>query len=79
MATKEPVDSPCTPDVELGQLLDSIVIGEHKTTKTKDDEQLARERSRDIETFTQQLSPAIAPGTFRPGQFLQSEVGSTQL
>lgn len=79
IATKEPAHSTCTPDVELGQLLDSIVIGQHKTTKTKDDEQLAKERSRDIETFTQQLSPPITGGTFRPGQFLQSEVGSTQL
>lgn len=62
-------------DYELGQLLDSTVIGEHKTAKPENLEQLKRECNQDIETFTQQLSPAITGGTFKPGYFLQAEVG----
>lgn len=54
------------------------MIGEHKTTKLVDEEKLARERNRDIETFTQQLSPAVTGGTFKPGYFLQSGVGHTR-
>jgi hypothetical protein len=67
--------STCHPDIELGQLLDSTVVGEHNTAKIDNEEQLTRERNKDIETFTQQLSPAITGGTFKPGYFLQSEVG----
>lgn len=70
--------STCEPDIELGQLLDSTVIGEHQTAKTNDEEQLTRERIKDIETFTQQLSPAVTGGTFEPGYFKQAEVGLTQ-
>lgn len=70
--------STCVPDSELGQLLDSTVIGEHLTTKINDGDQLTRERNKDIETFTQQLSPAVSGGTFNPGYFLQSEVCLTQ-
>ena len=70
--------SPCEPDVELRQLLDSTVIGERKTAKIDGEEQLTKERIRDIETFTQQLSPAITGGTFEPGYFKQAEVGLAQ-
>jgi hypothetical protein len=68
----------CEPDVELGQLLDSTVIGERETTKVDVEERLTKERIRDIETFTQQLSPAITGGTFEPGYFKQAEVGLAQ-
>lgn len=62
-------------DVKLGQLLDSAVIGEREIAKVDGQEQLTKERTRDIETFTQQLSPAITGGTFEPGYFKQAEVG----
>lgn len=75
IAPNQAAASTCSPDVELGQLLDLTVIGEHKTAKVEDEEQLAKERSRDIESFTQQLSPAITGASFRPGSFMQSEVG----
>jgi hypothetical protein len=65
----------CELDVKLGQLLDSAVIGEGEPANVDGEEQLTKERSRDIETFTQQLSPAIAGGTFEPGYFKQAEVG----
>ncbi|KAF3038844.1 hypothetical protein E8E12_007738 [Didymella heteroderae] len=65
----------CEPDVELGRLLDSTVIGQCETAKIDGQEQLTKERVRDIETFTQQLSPAITGGTFQPGYFKQAEVG----
>ncbi|KAF1929540.1 uncharacterized protein M421DRAFT_4010 [Didymella exigua CBS 183.55] len=62
------------PDGELAQLLDSTVIGECRTAKINDQEQLVRDRIRDIETFTQQLSPAVSGGTFEPGYFKQAEI-----
>lgn len=65
----------CDPDTELGQLLDSTVIGGFNTSKTISEDQVTKERNRDIDTFTQQLSPVITGGTFKPGYFLQSEVG----
>lgn len=61
-------------DVGLAQLLDSTVIGEHKAANVDDEEQLTRERNKDISTFTQQLSPTGTGGTYKPGYFLQSEV-----
>lgn len=62
-------------DVELGQLLDSTVVGEQKMAQIENNAQVVRERNKDVETFTQQLSPATIGGTLRPGYFLQSEVG----
>lgn len=70
--------SPCESDVELVQLLDSTVIGQRETAKIDGEEQLTKERIRDIETFTQQLSPAITGGSFEPGYFKQAEVGLVQ-
>jgi hypothetical protein len=63
-------------DIELGQLLDSTVIGGgSNTAQTYNQDQIVTERNKDIETFTQQLSSTTAGGTFTPGYFLQSEVG----
>lgn len=62
-------------DIELGQLLDSTVVGEQKTVNIESHAQVAKERNEDVEAFTQQLSPATIGGTLRPGYFLQSEVG----
>lgn len=70
--------SACGSDVELGQLLDSTVIGGFETPKSEDSEHGVRERDRDIEIFTQQLSPAFTGGTFKSGYFLQSGVSDTQ-
>lgn len=66
-------------DLDLGQLLDSTVVGDHNTKQTEAREQLAVERTKDMETFTQQRSPAITGGTFKPGYFLQAEVGHDML
>ncbi|KAF2630853.1 hypothetical protein BU25DRAFT_249279 [Macroventuria anomochaeta] len=73
MATKK-ATSICEPNMKLGQLLDSTVIGEHRTTEINDEEQPTKECNKDIEIFTQQLSPAITGATFKPGYFLQSEI-----
>lgn len=76
VAAKTGPHSTCSPDdIELAQLLDSTVIGDSGTAKVENEEQLTKDRNRDIETFTQQLSPAITASTFKPGYFMQSEVG----
>jgi hypothetical protein len=62
-------------DTRVAQLLDSTLIGCASDTTPKVQEQEARERSRDIEHFTQQRSQNTSGGTFKPGYFLQSEVG----
>jgi telomerase reverse transcriptase len=62
-------------DIELGQLLDSVLIGCFPDAELKHVEREAKERDRDIESFTQQRSQSISGGTFQPGYFLQSEVG----
>ncbi|KAJ4338970.1 Telomerase reverse transcriptase [Ascochyta clinopodiicola] len=62
------------PDYELGQLLDSTVVGQQSVSKTDNQRQVTEERNKDIEAFTQQLSPAITGGTFKPGYLLQSEL-----
>jgi hypothetical protein len=74
----ESTPATCGLDVELGQLLDSTVIGGRATAKKEDEEQLTRERNKDIETFTQRLSPVVTENTFKPGYFLQSGVGHKQ-
>lgn len=70
--------SACALDIELGHLLDSTVIGKHEIGKIENEEELTRERVKDIEIFTQQLSPALTESTFKPGYFLQSGVGHKQ-
>ncbi|KAF2185025.1 hypothetical protein K469DRAFT_577492 [Zopfia rhizophila CBS 207.26] len=60
-------------DVELGRLLDSTLVGvSHKTIAASRDESA---RTRELESFSQQLSGS----TFKPGYFLQSEVGDVIL
>ncbi|UPX18047.1 RNA-directed DNA polymerase [Ascochyta rabiei] len=73
-ATKTAAASTCDPDYELGQLLDSTVIGQQSMAKTDNQQQITTERNKDIEAFIQQLSPAITGGTFKPGYLLQSEI-----
>jgi hypothetical protein len=62
-------------DIKVAQLLDSTLIGCAPDAAPKNQEQEARERSRDIEKFTQQRTQDATGGTFKPGYFLQSEVG----
>lgn len=63
-------------DVELGQLLDATLVGSFPDAELEHSEHVAQERSREIETFTQQRSQAITGGTFKPGYLLQAEVGN---
>ncbi|KAH7391761.1 hypothetical protein BKA66DRAFT_26045 [Pyrenochaeta sp. MPI-SDFR-AT-0127] len=60
-------------DAELGQLLDSALIGSFPGSSTESEEQAARERTRDIDVFTQQRPQGNTGATFKPGYFLQSE------
>jgi hypothetical protein len=62
-------------DIKVAQLLDSTLIGCVSGAVPKNHEQEVRDRSRDIEKFTQQRSQDATGGTFKPGYFLQSEVG----
>jgi hypothetical protein len=62
-------------DIELGQLLDSTLVGCSLHIDSTNQEQESRERNREIESFTQQRSQNNTGGTFKPGYFLQSEVG----
>jgi hypothetical protein len=62
-------------DIQLGQLLDSTLIGCFPLVVVEDIAQELKERDRDIENFTQQRSQNTSAGTFKPGYLLQSEVG----
>jgi hypothetical protein len=62
-------------DIQLGQLLDSTLVGWLLDTVPKNVDQELKERGREIESFTQQRSQSISGGTFKPGYFMQSEVG----
>ncbi|KAL6709686.1 Telomerase reverse transcriptase [Coniothyrium glycines] len=63
-------------DIELGKLLDTVLIA--TGTRTSHDESLqqqkSKEREQEVVSFTQQRSPDSAGGTFKPGYFLQSEI-----
>ncbi|KAF2831905.1 hypothetical protein CC86DRAFT_82738 [Ophiobolus disseminans] len=61
-------------DVDLGQLLDSTLVGYSPYTIPNTQEQAEKECSREIERFTQQRSQTVSGGTFKPGYFLQCEV-----
>jgi len=70
--------STCDVDSDLAQLLDSILVGCSTETASNTQEQLLKERNREIERFTQQRSQSVSGGTFKPGYFLQCEVGQSQ-
>lgn len=61
-------------DNDLGQLLDSALVGAPADSTSEIQEQAVRERHLDIETFTQQRSQGTTGGTCQPGQLQQSEV-----
>jgi telomerase reverse transcriptase len=62
-------------DAQLGQLLDSALIGCFSPAEPNNLAQEVKERNRDIENFTQQRSQNTSGATYKPGYFLQSEVG----
>jgi hypothetical protein len=62
-------------DIQLGQLLDSALIGCFPAAEPKNAAQEVKERDRDIENFTQQRPQNTSGGTFKSGYLLQSEVG----
>ena len=65
----------CDVDTALGHLLDLTLVGCLPDTASNTQEQVAKELDREIERFTQQRSQIVSGGTFRPGYFMQSEVG----
>lgn len=62
-------------DAQVGLLLDAILVGCFPGAESKSVDQEANERQRDTEKFTQQRSQSTCGGTFKPGYFMQSEVG----
>ncbi|KAF2684833.1 hypothetical protein K458DRAFT_27426 [Lentithecium fluviatile CBS 122367] len=62
-------------DIELGELLDSTLVG--VVPKAADEvarKEAARERDRDLESFSQQLPPGTTASTSKPGYLPQSEI-----
>ena len=60
-------------DLELGELLDTTLVGVLPSAAKPQDAD--RERSKDLESFSQEVSATNnSAGTFRAGCFLQAEV-----
>lgn len=60
-------------DLELGELLDSTLVGVLPCTARRQDAD--KERSNDLESFSQEvLATSNSAGTFKAGYFLQAEV-----
>ncbi|KAF2112366.1 hypothetical protein BDV96DRAFT_159612 [Lophiotrema nucula] len=82
LGTSDPSQEPaattstCNVDSDLGSLLDSTLVGVFPTNGGTSREDAARARNRDIQSFSQHLSNYSTGGTYKPGYFLQSEVGS---
>jgi len=66
--------APRADDLELGELLDTTLVGALPTIAAEKREEAAKERDRDIESFSQQLPLTTSASTFKAGYFLQSEV-----
>ncbi|KAJ4301248.1 Telomerase reverse transcriptase [Kalmusia sp. IMI 367209] len=64
----------CGTDLELGELLDSTLVGVLPNGDADRRENALREREKDLESFTQELSLTNSASTFKPGYFLQSEI-----
>ncbi|KAF2794045.1 hypothetical protein K505DRAFT_361455 [Melanomma pulvis-pyrius CBS 109.77] len=60
-------------DMELGELLDSTLVGVPPTAAHASREEAAKARDGDIVGFSQQLLNSTTGGTFKPGYFQQSE------
>lgn len=75
-----PAHPACDADVELAKLLDTTLVGgAFPNVSVEAPDQVDQDRDRDIAAFTQQLSQVTPGGTFRPGYFLQPEVGCMTL
>lgn len=62
-------------DIELGELLDSTLVGVLSDSgSSAAREEAAKERDKDIESFSQQLPSKTTASTFEPGYWLQAEV-----
>jgi hypothetical protein len=62
-------------DLDVAQLLDSALIGSLINPGPHKPAHVDEERDQDIEAFTQQRSQCTPGGTFKPGYFMQTEVG----
>ncbi|KAH7131938.1 hypothetical protein B0J11DRAFT_211008 [Dendryphion nanum] len=60
-------------EFELAKLLDSILVGVSPKAVAKDREKSEDSRTKDIESFSQELVDCATGSTFKPGYFLQSE------
>ncbi|KAL1595840.1 Telomerase reverse transcriptase [Paraconiothyrium brasiliense] len=62
-------------DLELGELLDTTLVGVVPISRAKGPEEAARERDKDLESFTQEVAASNgSTGSFKPGYFLQAEI-----
>ncbi|KAH7077248.1 hypothetical protein FB567DRAFT_146392 [Paraphoma chrysanthemicola] len=61
-------------DRELGQLLDSTLIGCSSDASSRPAVQTLENREREIKSFTQQRSQSTSGATYEPGYFRQSEI-----
>jgi hypothetical protein len=62
-------------DLDVAQLLDSVLIGSLVNPEPHKLAHVDEERDQDIEVFTQQRPQCTPGGTFKPGYFMQTEVG----
>ena len=62
-------------DSDVAQLLDSVLVGTLVDPGADKQAHIDEERDQDIEAFTQQRSQCTPSGTFKPGYFMQTEVG----
>lgn len=62
-------------DLELGELLDTTLVGVIPSSRAERPEDAARQRDGDLESFTQEVATSNgSAGTFKPGYFLHAEV-----
>jgi telomerase reverse transcriptase len=62
-------------DIDVAQLLDSALVGTLVNLRVDKPVLVDEGRDQDIEAFTQQRSHCTPGGTFKPGYFMQTEVG----
>jgi hypothetical protein len=64
-------------DIELGELLDSALVGVSQEAFTSNDKIETKEaRDKEIESFSQRLPECATGSTFKAGYFLQAEVST---
>ncbi|PSN65568.1 hypothetical protein BS50DRAFT_575538 [Corynespora cassiicola Philippines] len=62
-------------DVDLARLLDTTLVAVPPNSNVANPDRVARERERDLESFSQERPYGATGATFKEGYFLQSEVG----